>query len=198
MKQASAKLFAVAIALLLLPIASQATYIASTGDGLSVIVTSTANVIAKYKGNSAAYSNDLYLVGGGAGGSDLFIFNNHASAVGSTVDLGSFAIGTELIFRLHVNNTGYDYFTGPATRNPDSHVHARVQSSGLPSPEFAAGESLVSFEDLYDGPFVFNDLGFSFTNTVADVPNRVPEPTTLGLLAAGLVGATGRRYRKKA
>lgn len=171
---------------LVLPMGAHATFIATTGDGLSVYATSTANVIAKYKGNSAAYSNDLYLVDGSGPGSDLFIFNNHSSAVDSTVDLGSFAIGTELIFRLHVNNTGYDFFTGPASRNPDSNAHARVQSTGLPSPEFASNESLVSFEDLYNGPFDYNDLGFSFTNVANTAP--VPEPSSLLLLLAGAAG----------
>ena len=79
-------------------------------EGFEVIVASTDPVIATYQGNSAAFSNDLYL-------GNTFIFNNHNSAVGSQVNLGTFAIGTELIFRLHVNNTGNDFFTGPAERN---------------------------------------------------------------------------------
>lgn len=92
-------------------------------------------VVATYEGNSAAYSNDLYLSLNAAGqpgddgdlANDLFIFNNHSSPVGSTMDLGSFAVGTELMFRLHVNNTGNDFFSGAASRNPDNHTHARVQ-----------------------------------------------------------------------
>src|SRR5262245_652513 len=90
------------------PIAAQGT------EGLTVIVTSSAEIVATYQGNSASYSNDLYLLLDASGNpgddgnkqNDRFIFNNHASAVGSMVSLGSFAIGTELIFRLHVNNTG--------------------------------------------------------------------------------------------
>ncbi len=128
-------------------------------EGFLVIVNSTDEVIATYQGNSASYSNDLYLENTG-----LFLFNNHSSPWGSQVNLGSFPVGTELIFRLHVNNTGYDYFTGPGTRNPDGHTHARVQANWQPS------ETLVSFEDLYNGPFVYNDLSFSFTNTVDGYP----------------------------
>jgi len=166
--------------------------IAASGAGLKVIVGGTGDVIATYQGNSAAYSNDLYLVQPGS--SDIFIFNNHSSAVGSTVNLGAFAIGTELLFRLHVNNTGYDFYTGVASLNPDNHVHARVQENWL------TDTTLVSFEDLYNGPFVYNDLSFSFTNTVTTPPpptGGIPEPSTILLISLGLAGF-GFRWKKQA
>jgi len=155
-------------------------------EGFSVIAGGGSDIIATYQGNSAAYSNDLYLVNTGQ-----FIFNNHASAVGSTVNLGSFTAGTELIFKLHVNNTGFDYFTGPATRNPDGHTHARVQSDWQP------GETLVSFEDLFNGPFDYNDLSFSFTNT-RGTPS-VPEASTWAMMLVGFgaIGAVMRRRSTK-
>lgn len=149
-------------------------------EGLLVIVSGEGPVIATYQGNSATYSNDLYLMLDSEGNpgddgdfsNDLFIFNNHSSPVGSVVNLGTYPDGTELIFRLEVQNTGYSYFTGPGSRNPDGQPHARVQGDWQPN------ETLVSFEDLYNGPFVFNDLSFSFTNTSA-LPT---ERTTWGLI----------------
>ncbi len=154
-------------------------------EGFSVIVGNTGPVVARYEGNSASFSNNLFL-------GSTFIFNNHASPVGSTVDLGSFTAGTELIFRLEVTNTGFNYFTGPASRNPDQHEHARVQSDYL-----EPGRTLVSFEDLFNGPFVYNDLSFSFTNTVGSPVPAVPEPETYALLLSGLVAIASWAKRRR-
>lgn len=152
-------------------------------EGLSVIA-SGGVVTAKYEGNSAGYSNDLFL-------GSMFIFNNHASPVGSTMNLGSFAAGTELVFRLHVNNTGHDFYTGAASRNIDNLFHARVQHDWKP------GTTLVSFEDLRgtpEGVNGYNDLSFSFTNTQV---TPVPEPETYAMMLAGLalLGAAARRKK---
>jgi hypothetical protein len=161
---------------------------ADTIVGGSVVVASNGNVIATYRGNSASYSNDLYLNNNDP---DLFIFNNHGSAVGSTVDLGYFTAGTELLFRLHVNNTGEDFYSGDPSRNIGGYAHARVTSP------WGSGETLVEFEDLTYGPFDFNDLSFSFTNTRAEVPSVPDTSSTLGLLALALCGIFGMKRRLK-
>jgi len=185
-----ARQFLAAIALIA-PLSAFAFPIAVSGtEGNPVLVGNTANIIARYEGNSASYSNDLYLVtDDGIAGNDIFLFNNHSSLVGATVDLGSFAVGSELVFRLHVNNTNTDYFTGLAGRNPDGSFHARVQGNWFP------GTTLVSFEDLYNGPFEFNDLSFSFTNTTT--PNDIPEPASVLLLGLGLAGIAAARRKPR-
>jgi hypothetical protein len=168
-------------------------------EGLKVIVAGTGPIIATYQGNTATFTNLLYLMINGSGqpgddgnpANDLFIFNNQASPVGSTFDLGSFPVGTELEFRLFVTNTQNNFYSGPASRNPDGSPHARVQSG------WETGTTLVSFEDLFDGPFNYNDLSFSFTNTAA-AGDPIPEPASLLLLGTGLLGLTTTRRRMQA
>lgn len=160
--------------------------IATAGtEGYGVVVAHTGDVLATFQGSTAAYSDDLYLNG-------IKIFNNKASPVGSMVNLGSFAAGTELIFQLVVNNTGNLFYSGDASRNVDLTAHARVESDWL-----AAGTTLVSFEDLRFGPYNYNDLSFSFTNTIGDLdPIQIPEPGSLALVLLGLT-AFGTVYRSK-
>src|SRR5262249_18003395 len=113
--------------LLTYPVAFAQAPIAKPGtEGFEVIVKSTGPVTAIYQGfNSSLYSNDLYLVSSdGKPANDKFLFNNKTSTPGSSVPLGSFTAGTKLVFQLHVRDTGKDYFTGAAGRNPDGHTHA--------------------------------------------------------------------------
>ena len=174
--------------LLFFSIGAQAAPIAASGtEGFKLFVTSTSNIIATFLGTTAMYSNDLFLDNGHS--SSTAIFNNHGSAVGATVNLGSFAVGTELLFRMHVNNTKRDYFTGPAERNPDGKLHNRAQDNWKPN------QTLVSFEDLFNGAFHFNDLSFSLTNVSTVAPVQTPVPGAVWLLAPALVGLLqfGRR-----
>jgi len=171
-------------ALTLACLSAQAFPIAAPGtEGLRVIATG-GEVKATYQGTSAAYSDDLRLQN-----TDpfTFVFNNQANSPGDTVSLGTFAPGTELVFLLFVQNTENGFFSGPASRNSktDGQAHARVQADWEP------GTTLVSFEDLYNGPFDYNDLSFSFTNTAAAVAE--PPITALVLAGLGVIGVVARR-----
>lgn len=198
MKYRTRSACSVGAAALLSSVLAHAFPIAPLGtEGYVVIATAVDPITVTYEGNSAAYSNDLYLERNALGNpgldgdssNDLFIFNNHASVVGSSLVLGAFAPGTELVFRLDVHDTGYSYFSGPGTRNPDGLPHARVQDNWEPLT------TLVSFEDLFGTPEYpggYNDLSFSFTNTRAAVPEPAAAGVLFGLAAVG-VGFLGRR-----
>lgn len=156
--------------------------------GAKVIVTADGNVTAKYLGHSAAYSDDLYL-DAPANGLGV-IFNNHTTPIGTTADLGFFSAGTELIFRIYVNDTGDSFFTGPGSRNSDGLEHAVVDDA------YSLTETYVGFEDILGGgDHDYNDVMFSFTNVES---HGAPDASsTLPLLGTGLMGlaALGRRFR---
>lgn len=176
----------VAIAALaaLLPVAANAVPIL----GANVIVASDGEVVAKFLGHTAGYTNELYL--------DLplngigVIFNNHVTPVGTTLSLGTFTAGTELVFRIHVLNTGESFYTGDASRNPDGLFHAVVDDAYSPT------ETYVGFEDLFGGGDLdYDDLNFSFTNVRAD---PVPDSGTTALALAGALAGLAALRRRRA
>ena len=130
--------------------------------------------------------SELFLdgsLGDGVGGG----FNNATTSVGATMNLGAFAAGTELVFRLLVQQTGDLFYTGPGIRNLDGIVHAMIQE--------ATGQVIVGFEDLFGGgDFDYNDQLFAFTDvSPADESgagasvNVVDEPSSLMMFGFGLV-----------
>jgi hypothetical protein len=159
--------------------------------GAAVIVPQSGNVITTYLGNSALFSNDLYLQSP-TGAYSTLIYNNHLSPPGTEVNLGFFAAGTELVFRLHVadilRGQDFDYYSGPGASNVDGLGHARVD------PQYSFNQTLVEFEDLYgtpEGSNGFNDLVFSFRVAASHLDpllvTSVPEPAMQYLLALGFL-----------
>ena len=138
--------------LLVIPSLAQATGIL----GGSLIVQNTGEVTVTFGGSNAEYTSTLYLAGAETG-----IFSTNALA-GSTSSLGNFMAGTELSFRLEVQNTGNVFFTGAGVNNIDGIAHAIIESVGTDTLR-------VGFEDLLEGgDRDYDDLVFFFSNTTTE------------------------------
>ncbi len=158
--------------------------ITTNNAGAPIVVTGSGDIIATYLGTSAAYTDILFLEN-----TNTQLFNNQTTPVGTTFNLGSFAVGTELRFRLFVTDTNTNWFSGVPSRNSDGLGHAAVQSDYL-----VPGTTLVSFEDLPDSQ-EFNDLSFSFSGTTA---GAVPEASTWAMMMLGFVAIGGAmRVRRR-
>jgi hypothetical protein len=161
------------------------------------LVATGGDVVVTFDLNDAGYMSELFLEGAYG---DQFgaLFNNWTTAVGTSLNLGSFASGTELVFKLVVQQTGNVFYTGDPNRNVDGLVHAVVGPSN--------DRVLVGFEDMLGGgDFDYNDLVFAFSNVAAGggssgAAAAVDEPSTLVLLGGGLslLVALMRRQGSKA
>lgn len=149
----------------------------------SLFVASAGEVVVTFLSKSAAYSDDLFLEG-----SSTKILNNQTAISGQKFSLGSFQAGTELVFRLFVNNTGYSFYNGEAENNPDNKLHAAYKKLGRHS-------MIVGFEDLFNGGDKdYNDVVFSVNNVTIRPP--VPEPEIYALMLMGLLMLGGVRRNK--
>ena len=124
-----------------------------------------------------------------------YLFYQHVASAGQTVDLGTFAAGTELEFGLYVEepagfgypngNPGQNfdttYYTGPGSRNPDGAAHANVLNNF-----YGPNTAFVGFEDWSD--FQYEDLQFKFAGLqgAAAAPDGGMTIAMLGLSLSGL------------
>ena len=150
-----------------------------------LFVASAGEVILTFLSKTAAYSNDLFLQGNAE-----VILNNQTAKPGTQFSLGSFQAGTELAFTMFVKNTGFAYYTGDVSRNPDSFMHAAY--------DITSSQTLnIGFEDIFNGgDRDYDDLVFSLTNVnVTPSISPVPEPEIGGMLIIGLIllGLIARR-----
>jgi hypothetical protein len=128
------------------------------------VLSGTDAVVVTCLGKEATFSHRLYLDTGGR-----FICNS--ADTGKKVDLGTFPVETTLVFRLDVEDSDTSFFTGPAERNPDGEVHAKMTDAGDLGWHFG-------FEDLWGGgDRDFDDCLFLVRGvTVVAPPRPTPSP----------------------
>ncbi|MCZ8235632.1 MAG: hypothetical protein ACK520_16295 [Inhella sp.] len=145
---------------------------------------------------TAAYNSELRLYHPDS--TYTFIAYNapNRNPVGTTMALGAawldgfYNVGDELLFGIHVLNTGHTFWMGPALRNADRQFHATVNATARP------GWYRVSFEDLYGGgDRDYDDNVFDFRGSIRP-QGQVSEPAVLGLALWGLAGAVALRRRR--
>jgi hypothetical protein len=98
----------------------------------------------------------------------------------TTIDLGAMSVGQELIFG--IKSPQGNFLIGDGTRNSDGLAHAWITAA--PAAAGFTESWIVGFEDLWKGgDRDFNDAVFRVNQTAF-----VPEPTSLALLAIGIIG----------
>lgn len=164
-----------------------------TSYGTTLVATGP-DVWVRFFGADAGYTNSLFYLC--AATCNQFLFQNNNTAVsqpGQEIKLaGTFSAGQEVVFRLYVQTTGNNWFSGPASGNSDGVVHFATQAFNDVTAH-ATYSTLAGFEDLNGGgDRDYNDVMFEVSGVTA-----TPEPATVSLLATGLLGMAGVAYRRR-
>ena len=155
-----------------------------------LIVLSGEVVLTVLRGETAAFNN---LVGLASPANNDLYFSKDESE-GTHFNLGTFASGTELIFRITtppvaVGGSSGDktYFTGPGARNPDGLVHANVV-------QVAENIFWVGWEDLFfGGDKDYDDVFFQVCGDLTAGPTSIEVEKTAdfdGRFVSGTISIT--------
>jgi hypothetical protein len=169
-----------------------------------------SGVAVRYLGGSADDASTLsYRVGAFDGSATdwVTLFTNSgpgAPAVGTEFLLAGaggnpLTAGSTVIFRLFNETRGFAFFSGAAARNADDATHVMMTAGSGQASRFGGAYTLAfNFEDLMGGTeapasdWDYNDLRFEATNLAV-----TPEPATVALMGAGLLGLAAAARRRQ-
>ncbi len=161
----------------------------------SFVASSTGDVVAYFDGSGASYTEVLGLeINGVATG--ITGLNNHSTAVGTSLDLGSANAGDTLTFFIDVETTGNTWYSNESL-NSDGANH--IYSTSFSGNGTIPAGTYVGFEDLAApvSDFNYTDEQFVFTNTTTTTVSGTPEPSTFGLMGLAFAGVGGLLVRLK-
>ena len=166
-----------------------------TGDEhFAFVAPSAGDIVAYFFHQDAGYTNEISLLINGVPTGNQGL-NNHASAHGDALFLGSAMAGDTLVYQL-VNidpgNVGPWYSDKSMNIDGFNHVYATTFSGDA----FIPAGTYIAFEDLNGGgDRDYNDEEFviSFVPEINphDVGGDVPEPSGLALIGAALLSLAG-------
>jgi hypothetical protein len=175
------------------------------GTENSITYTFTAQasgpLIAYFAGSAAGFEEEVGLL---VNGVDTGVrgLNDHTSALGDSLNLGTVTAGDTLTFLDEIISTGETWFSNPALNSDGgNHVYSTTVTAnqvyaGSPAGTYVAfeDEDFKSVSDLnyFDNTFIF---------TSASIVSSVPEVSTWAMMIAGFAGlgfAAHRRCRRAA